>query len=72
MFIVQYSIKMGINIKKIVVIILLASSIGIAPMVHCQRLNRQPYFVPGSGDMARFSLIENTPVGSPVYQLRGN
>lgn len=28
--------------------------------------------MPGSGDMARFSLSENTPVGSPIYQLRGN
>ncbi|XP_055843271.1 cadherin-23 [Episyrphus balteatus] len=37
----------------------------------CQLENKPPYFVPGSGDMARFSLSENTPVGSPVYQLKG-
>ncbi|XP_004530778.1 cadherin-23 [Ceratitis capitata] len=36
-----------------------------------QTLNQPPHFVPGSGDMSRFSLLENTPVGSPVYQLRG-
>ncbi|XP_059614956.1 cadherin-23 [Phlebotomus argentipes] len=36
-----------------------------------QLINRIPHFIPGSGDMSRFSLSENTPVGSPVYQLRG-
>uniref|UniRef100_A0A8W7PY29 Cadherin domain-containing protein n=1 Tax=Anopheles coluzzii TaxID=1518534 RepID=A0A8W7PY29_ANOCL len=36
-----------------------------------QIINRTPHFIPGSGDMARFSLLENTPVGSVVYQLRG-
>lgn len=40
-------------------------------VVKCQFVNRPPYFVPGSGDMARFSLSENTPIDSPVYQLRG-
>lgn len=40
-------------------------------MVKCQFVNRPPHFVPGSGDMARFSLSENTPIDSPVYQLRG-
>ncbi|XP_050337354.1 cadherin-23 [Bactrocera neohumeralis] len=38
---------------------------------HAQTQNQPPHFVPGSGDMSRFSLLENTPVGSPVYQLRG-
>lgn len=36
-----------------------------------QIINRAPQFVPGSGDMARFSLPENTPIGHPIYQLRG-
>lgn len=36
-----------------------------------QAINRPPNFIPGSGDMARFSLSENTPVDSPVYQLKG-
>ncbi|KAM7355169.1 cadherin 74A isoform 1-T1 [Cochliomyia hominivorax] len=40
-------------------------------LVKCQHLNQPPHFVPGSGDMGRFSLSENTPVGSPVYQLKG-
>lgn len=40
-------------------------------IVHCQLINHAPYFVPGSGDMSRFSLPENTPVDSPVYQLKG-
>lgn len=40
-------------------------------MVKCQFVNRPPHFVPGSGDMGRFSLSENTPIDSPVYQLRG-
>lgn len=34
------------------------------------QINRPPAFTPG-GDMARFSISENTPVGSPVYQLQG-
>lgn len=37
----------------------------------CQIINRAPHFIPQSGDMARFSLSENTSVGSPVYQLKG-
>ncbi|KAL1380009.1 hypothetical protein pipiens_014507, partial [Culex pipiens pipiens] len=38
--------------------------------VECQIINRTPHFIPSSGDMSRFSLPENTPVGSVVYQLR--
>lgn len=41
-------------------------------IVHSQRINRPPYFIPGLGDMSRFSLSENTPIDSPVYQLKGN
>lgn len=41
-------------------------------IVYCQLVNQMPYFVSGSGDMSRFSLSENTPVDSPVYQLKGN
>ncbi|XP_033608058.1 cadherin-87A, partial [Cryptotermes secundus] len=33
-------------------------------------INRAPYFLSG-GDMARFSLPEDTKVGAPVYRLRG-
>lgn len=44
----------------------------VPTLAKCQIINRAPHFVPGSGDMARFSLSENTPVGSPVYQLKGN
>lgn len=39
---------------------------------YCQMVNTPPHFIPGSGDMSRFSLLENTPVDSPVYQLKGN
>lgn len=42
-----------------------------AMFTHCQTLNRPPAFLPGNGDMARFSLPENTPVGSSIYQLKG-
>ncbi|KAJ9576330.1 hypothetical protein L9F63_006830, partial [Diploptera punctata] len=39
--------------------------------VICQSLiNRAPHFLSG-GDMARFSLPEDTQVGTPVYRLRG-
>lgn len=41
-------------------------------LIQCQLINHPPHFIPGSGDMSRFSLSENTPVDSPVYQLRGN
>lgn len=34
------------------------------------QINRAPAFLPG-GDMSRFSLREDTPVGSSVYTLRG-
>lgn len=33
-------------------------------------MNRPPFFVSGQ-DMTRFSLSENTPVNTPIYQLRG-
>jgi len=36
-----------------------------------QLQNHRPHFVAGTGDMSRFSLSEHTPVGSPVYQLKG-
>lgn len=36
-----------------------------------QVINRVPHFVPQIGDMSQFSLMENTPVGTPVYQLKG-
>ncbi|XP_030385900.1 cadherin-23 [Scaptodrosophila lebanonensis] len=44
------------------------SCLGLAK---AQLLNHPPQFVAGTGDMARFSLSEHTPVGSPVYQLKG-
>ncbi|XP_053673187.1 protocadherin-16 [Anopheles nili] len=43
----------------------------VVRLSRAQIINRTPHFIPGSGDMARFSLLENTPVGSVVYQLRG-
>lgn len=52
-------------------LILISDFNGFAFAVHGQIINHQPYFVPGSGDMSRFSLSENTPVDSPVYQLKG-
>ncbi|CAG5042613.1 unnamed protein product [Parnassius apollo] len=36
-----------------------------------QVINRAPHFVPQTGDMSQFSLSEDTPVGTPVYQLKG-
>lgn len=41
-------------------------------LIECQIINRPPQFIPGSGDMSRFSLSENTTVGSSVYRLQGN
>lgn len=34
-------------------------------------INQPPHFLAGLGDMSRFSLPENTQLGSPVYQLKG-
>ncbi|XP_045446649.1 cadherin-23 [Melitaea cinxia] len=36
-----------------------------------QAINRAPHFIPQTGDMSQFSLPENTPVGTPVYHLKG-
>lgn len=36
-----------------------------------QVVNRAPHFIPQTGDMSQFSLPENTPVGTPVYHLKG-
>ena len=54
-------------LSKILIIVILV----LVKFRKCQIINRPPQFVPGSGDMSRFSLSENTPVGSPVYQLKG-
>ncbi|VVC89380.1 unnamed protein product, partial [Leptidea sinapis] len=40
-------------------------------MCSSQVINRAPHFVPQTGDMSTFSLAEDTPVGTPVYQLKG-
>lgn len=54
--------------SRLVSIVLLVLAVRVS---RCQIINRPPQFVPGSGDMSRFSLSESTPVGSPIYQLRG-
>lgn len=36
-----------------------------------QVINRAPHFVPQIGDMSQFTLSEDTPVGTPVYHLKG-
>lgn len=59
--------KWIVNCKMLYLFLL----IFVPTITKCQIINRAPHFVPGSGDMARFSLSENTPVGSPVYQLKG-
>jgi len=63
----MYRIVKNIFLNNKMLLILLL----IVNVVECQIVNKPPHFTPGSGDMARFSLSENTPVGSPVYQLRG-
>lgn len=37
-----------------------------------QVINRAPHFEPQTGDMSQFSISEDTPVGTPVYHLKGN
>ncbi|XP_026729820.1 cadherin-23 isoform X2 [Trichoplusia ni] len=36
-----------------------------------QVINSAPHFIPQTGDMSQFSLSEDTPVGTPVYHLKG-
>lgn len=55
----------GLLVKCFVMLMILNGSL-------CQLLNRAPHFIPTIGDMSKFSLKENTPVGTPVYQLKGN
>ncbi|XP_049865838.1 cadherin-23 [Pectinophora gossypiella] len=45
--------------------------ISLVQFVIGQVINRAPHFVPQTGDMSRFSLSEDTPVGTPVYHLKG-
>ncbi|XP_045534163.1 cadherin-23 [Papilio machaon] len=40
-------------------------------VVASQVINRAPHFIPQTGDMSQFSLAEDTPVGTPVYHLKG-
>lgn len=42
----------------------------LLPWAYAQ-INRAPQFSSG-GDMARFALPEDTPVGAPVYRLQGS
>ncbi|XP_049539119.1 cadherin-related family member 2 isoform X1 [Anopheles darlingi] len=62
--------RMHPRLKLVFMVALVGLSIG-PPVARTQIINRTPHFIPGSGDMSRFSLLENTPVGSVVYQLRG-
>lgn len=68
----SWYLKMFVKMVNIFRIFTILLSVFSEYFVHCQRVNKPPYFVPGSGDMSRFSLPENTPVDSPVYQLKGN
>ncbi|XP_059061390.1 cadherin-23 [Achroia grisella] len=43
----------------------------IVQLCTSQVINRAPHFVPQTGDMSVFSLSEDTPAGTPVYQLKG-
>jgi hypothetical protein len=59
------------SVRRKVIVLVLSLSLWSNGLVKCQEVNRAPHFIPNS-DMARFSLSESTPVGSPVYQLKGN
>lgn len=45
--------------------------LSICHLSYCQMINRVPHFIPQIGDMSQFTVAENTPVGTPVYQLKG-
>ncbi|XP_050342547.1 cadherin-23 [Nymphalis io] len=45
--------------------------ISLLQLCVAQVINRAPHFIPQTGDMSKFSLPENTPVGTPVYHLKG-
>lgn len=50
----------------LIILILLSALCG------AQFVNRAPHFMPQTGDMSQFSIAEDTAVGTPVYQLKGN
>lgn len=56
---------------RLFIILVFILNINHVLRVKCQLRNQLPYFIAGSGDMSRLSLSENTPVDSPVYQLKG-
>lgn len=45
--------------------------ISVVVMAQPGLINRAPQFLP-NGDMSRFAIPEDTPVGSAVYKLLGN
>lgn len=63
--------KMLPHSRRLLVLVCVVATLATIPTAFGQLPNRAPFFMPGSGDMARFSLPENTPVGSTVYQLKG-
>nr|XP_032511121.1 cadherin-23 isoform X1 [Danaus plexippus plexippus] len=57
-----------VNTQNPLIILLLVSLI---QQMTAQVINRVPHFIPQTGDMSQFSLSEDTPVGTPVYHLKG-
>lgn len=56
--------------KSNTLLYVLVTVVVLVKHVEGQLMNRPPQFVPGQ-DMSKFSLPENTPVNTPIYQLRG-
>uniref|UniRef100_A0A336M3U9 CSON011722 protein n=1 Tax=Culicoides sonorensis TaxID=179676 RepID=A0A336M3U9_CULSO len=64
-------LNLFLNYRYVPQFLIFTTILLVTTQVQCQVLmNRAPQFIPGQ-DMSRFSLSENTPVNSPVYQLRG-
>ncbi|XP_063531882.1 cadherin-23 [Cydia strobilella] len=57
-----------VNEPNPLIILLILTLLGLCS---AQVINRAPHFVPQAGDMSQLSLPEDTPVGTPVYQLQG-
>lgn len=57
-----------VNTQNPLIILLIVSLI---QQMTAQVINRVPHFIPQTGDMSQFSLSEDTPVGTPVYHLKG-
>lgn len=62
---------MAIEIKVFVALTTMVQLASFGVIDANETINKPPYFLPGTGDFATFSLPENFEVGTSVYKLKG-